>query len=503
LSHTKSIHNYNCGLNGGLAILFCIISWLGSDRRIWRPADESPLLLPIGRGQHVVLPQCAAYTELACVGRGLWSTQWELQSLQLLVNQKKRQGSWISTGKVVFLSVWREFDVCSLCRRMLWSFYRGCKLPLEWTVRHWARSGLSLLTGHKPLHFAGLNQTTPPCGTVFHKGRFLVPCCSCYTLQTSAPSPRYTVCLCPRMPTTLGCTPAVPPSTHPHPLLDCCAELRTLIAGCRRTASSWMARKPSSSGWDLHNNWRWSAASDWRSEELMPPRWTACETWASHSTGNWWWSGTLILSRATVSTTWVSYALCAARWHSMLCAPLSRPSSSVGSTTAMLFCAESLPTSFGVLRRCFTLPLGSSQTSIGMAISRRLSATRCTGCRSHSALITRSLWWLSTASEALVLPISGTFVNQCRLSPEVRICDLRIAAISSYRERWGSATELAVSVLLHPLSGTAYLCTFTPEISAADNSREYWRRFYLAAANHQRIIQKHSCLVGAYKWTAN
>jgi Reverse transcriptase (RNA-dependent DNA polymerase) len=80
--------------------------------------------------------------------------------------------------------------------------------------------------------------STPPCGMVFGKGRFLVASCSCCTVRTSAPSSRNMVCPCTCMPTTLGCTPAVPPSTHPHPLPDWCNALKTLIAGCRRTALS-------------------------------------------------------------------------------------------------------------------------------------------------------------------------------------------------------------------------------------------------------------------------
>jgi hypothetical protein len=62
-----------------------------------------------------------------------------------------------------------------------------------------------------------------------------------------------------------------------------------------------------------------------------------------------------------------------------------KASSSVGLTIAMLSCTGSLLTSFGVFRRCFTLPLGSPQASDGMTTSRRLSATHYTGCRSHSA----------------------------------------------------------------------------------------------------------------------
>jgi hypothetical protein len=104
----------------------------------------------------------------------------------------------------------------------------------------------------------------------------------------------------------------------------------------------------------------------------------------------------------------------------------------------------------------------------------------------HIALTLRdTLHWLPVAQrieykvvlmaldcvQALVLPTSGTFVNQCRLAPVVRTCDLQIAAIS-YRERWGSATDLAVFVLLLPPSGPTYLHTFTPEMSDADNSRE-------------------------------
>lgn len=45
-SSHMSIHNFNSSLNGGLAILFCIISWLGSTRRMWRPAKGLPVLPP-------------------------------------------------------------------------------------------------------------------------------------------------------------------------------------------------------------------------------------------------------------------------------------------------------------------------------------------------------------------------------------------------------------------------------------------------------------------------
>jgi len=114
--------------------------------------------------------------------------------------------------------------------------------------------------------------------------------------------------------------------------------------------------------------------------------------------------------------------------------------------------------------------------------------TRCTGCLSLSALITRLRWWPTAACMVRVQPTSTASVVQSHLSRAVRCWGQPTTENSLSPEREESATVHAASVLLHHLSGTIY-----PDISetmtlVVNNSLVIWREFCLHGPVRQRRL---------------